>query len=435
VHFAAPPVTRTAGSRIPFGECTEEENSRETMKRRLSILLYIMCVVLCVALAIPASAACSRSSQRVLAAVRWEENAESLQAHTVTPDDWSVEEFLTELAEECSFSPKQKDDLASALPDTDGFLQRWEAAVLLWSAMQERGEEALPAEETDGAPWKIPDYESIPASARQAVMEVYGRGILSEAQPEAGERKGVFHPGDRMTAEECEEVLARLTENALRVPRTLVDDNPYRVENAPNGTTPMAIWLQENGYLNGTQQTAQFRELFFGDSTATRFYEDSPVAEHAMLVTLNIWQVNENGEKVPATYDLWVHKLLAADIYDIFQQIFEDEEQFPIYLMGCAGFEDDMCHAWLAAIDINSEYNALENNALGRVVTAAGRGWWPKGTARTEWASFLTEDSIYSIPADGSVVRAFEDYGWHWGGDWNEAYRDFMHFSILPDGG
>lgn len=404
------------------------------MKKRLSVL-FIICMALSVSLTVPAAAAHSSSSQKMLPAVRWEEEAEPLQAHTVTPDDLSVQDFLDALAEECAFSAEQKAALAETIPECEGYLKRCDAAVLLWNAMLEQGEEPLPEEKTQGAPWRIPDYDAIPDYAREAVAEVCGRGVLMEALPENGERDRVFHPGDRMTREEADTVLARLADASLRMPCSLEDNNPYRLPDAPNGSVPMAIWLQREGYLNGVEQTDKFRELFFGDRSVTQFYPDTPLGNYATLVTLNVWQVDKNGEKFPGTYKLWVHKLLAADIYDIFQQIFEDEEHFPIYLMGCGGFGDELCHAWLAAIDINSGYNALENNALGRVVVAAGQGWWPAGTAKTEWAGFLTEESIYSIPADGSVVKAFKDYGWHWGGDWNEAYRDFMHFSILPDGG
>ena len=43
-----------------------------------------------------------------------------------------------------------------------------------------------------------------------------------------------------------------------------------------------------------------------------------------------------------------------------------------------------------------------------------------------------------SIPADGSVVRIFEEHGWSWGGDawaWDAdpatGYHDYMHFSYM----
>jgi hypothetical protein len=48
----------------------------------------------------------------------------------------------------------------------------------------------------------------------------------------------------------------------------------------------------------------------------------------------------------------------------------------------------------------------------------AGKFWKPK-------------KSKYSIPKNGDVVKAFEKYGWYWGGNgWNDK-KDYMHFSYL----
>ena len=37
--------------------------------------------------------------------------------------------------------------------------------------------------------------------------------------------------------------------------------------------------------------------------------------------------------------------------------------------------------------------------------------------------------SPYSIVPNGPVVRAFSQYGWGWGGNWNSS-KDYMHFSF-----
>jgi hypothetical protein len=94
-----------------------------------------------------------------------------------------------------------------------------------------------------------------------------------------------------------------------------------------------------------------------------------------------------------------------------------------------------MRHSWGAAIDINSNYNCEANTRAGYVTVTAGSGWWPVGTERTDYAGSLAEPSAYSISAGSSVVRAFADYGWGWGGSWSGGSKDYMHFSILSSGG
>ena len=66
------------------------------------------------------------------------------------------------------------------------------------------------------------------------------------------------------------------------------------------------------------------------------------------------------------------------------------------------------------AIDINSN----ENYCIYSNGTVVGSHWLPY-------------EDPYSITPYGSVVRAFEKYGFTWGGDaWNST-KDYMHFSYL----
>ena len=41
---------------------------------------------------------------------------------------------------------------------------------------------------------------------------------------------------------------------------------------------------------------------------------------------MNVWQLQPDGTKTQAVLKLTVHKYLAADVYEIFQRIFEDED-------------------------------------------------------------------------------------------------------------
>ena len=102
-----------------------------------------------------------------------------------------------------------------------------------------------------------------------------------------------------------------------------------------------------------------------------------------------------------------------------------------------------MRHAWGMAIDINSLYNAEMNFRSGYLRVTCGYGWQPYGV--TTWLGrsigsyrgSMSGASPYSIRPGGSVVKAFADYGWGWGGNgWSNGKSfDFMHFSVLPSGG
>ena len=332
-------------------------------------------------------------------------------------------DFAGRLAELTGISGEE---LAPFSPEGEP-LTRYRAGRMLRYAMNITEPENRPI--VSGAPWLLPDYDAIPEAGRQDLCEILAMGLLPL------EENGAADPEGTLTSEEADKTIARFRFENIRTPEDLEDHNPYRQSDAPNGHRPFALWLQEAGVLHGVDTTDRFCELMFGEKGKYCFESYEEAAPWMVCVTLDVWMLDENGEKYPTTMDLRVHKYVAADVYDIFREIFADEERFPIELLGCAGFNDDMRHSWCCAIDINSEFNAAENNEIGRVVVSSGKGWWPEGTERTEWAGLLREDSPYSIRPDSSVVRIFAKYGWGWGGSWTGCFRDFMHFSILPDGG
>jgi len=132
-------------------------------------------------------------------------------------------------------------------------------------------------------------------------------------------------------------------------------------------------------------------------------------------VTINVWHLDRNGKKVAATDTVTVHQLLADDVWHIFQEIFESPEQFPIKVV--SGFEwrggSRTEHNLGTAIDLNPEENAFIAPD-GRILAG----------------SFYTPyENPYSIPPDGSVVKAFQKYGWSRGA-WANG-NDYMHFSLF----
>ena len=66
---------------------------------------------------------------------------------------------------------------------------------------------------------------------------------------------------------------------------------------------------------------------------------------------------------------------------------------------------------------------------------------WLLGKEQTMFSGSLNGPSPCSIAAGGSVVKAFSDYGWGWGGQGysvrkdNTQKFDYMHFSIMASGG
>ncbi|MDR1043355.1 MAG: M15 family metallopeptidase [Clostridiales Family XIII bacterium] len=136
--------------------------------------------------------------------------------------------------------------------------------------------------------------------------------------------------------------------------------------------------------------------------------------KHQKTVMLNVWR-EVNGEKIPATIKLRVNKKVAAGVKQIFGEYFTGTERFPIQSIGGFSIREKRSeHNYGTAIDINPK----ENYMVGPAGTEAGEFWNP-------------EESIYSIPDDSELVRAFERHGWYWAGDgWGHTY-DYMHFSFM----
>jgi hypothetical protein len=149
----------------------------------------------------------------------------------------------------------------------------------------------------------------------------------------------------------------------------------------------------------------------------TRFRSEAEALAYMENITVPVWQLSA-GTKMPATITLTVHKDVAEDVKNIFAEIYNGKEKFPI--KSCFGYSyrgssSTSQHNYGLAIDINPD----ENYFIGRDgVIKAGKLWKP-------W------ENPYSIIPDGDVVRAFNKYGWHWSPDmhWSNG-SDYMHFSL-----
>ena len=299
-------------------------------------------------------------------------------------------------------------------------ITRYEMAVIISNFMDsvfmEDGVEIRSPEKV------ITDYEDIKSSYRPFVEQAYGKGVLT------GYTDGSFGGNGNLKRSEAAMAVYRLLWNGERVvPKfeyeVIKKEEPTAPEIVPNGT-PFAIYCAENGLVNAYGRAMPaLCEMLFGDPNTGYFVNASHAAPYIEDVVVPIWRINSSGVKYSTQATIQVHRLVAEDVRGIFQAIYDDPEQFPIQSVGGARYTDTLRHSWGCAIDINPTQNAYGYYSGGSFVASVGNGWWP-GTNQ------------YSITPDGSVVRAFKAYGWGWGGQgYRSGWYDYMHFSIMSNGG
>ena len=135
---------------------------------------------------------------------------------------------------------------------------------------------------------------------------------------------------------------------------------------------------------------------------------------HMVWVEVPVWRL-QDGKKVSDTERIQVLNVLAPDIKEIFREIYNGHEKFPIKrLIGYTwrGGNLRSFHNTGRAIDINPEENP-QMDIDGRVLV--GKKWDPHGNP-------------YSIKPDGDVVKAFRKRGWVWGEKFRK--KDYMHFGF-----
>lgn len=172
-------------------------------------------------------------------------------------------------------------------------------------------------------------------------------------------------------------------------------------------------------YLTSEEESAEEREIrIFGHTVDTYRYPNRQTAEaNQVWVRVPVWKLNDDGKKYSSTLDLQIHRELAGSMEQIFQEIYDSGEQFPIYSVGGYSWRGDTSsseHCLGTALDINPNENYQCKNDGTAIV---GNYWKPN-------------EDPYSIPADGIVVKTFEKYGFRWGGTFRNS-KDYMHFSYF----
>ncbi|MCR5282148.1 MAG: M15 family metallopeptidase [Lachnospiraceae bacterium] len=154
----------------------------------------------------------------------------------------------------------------------------------------------------------------------------------------------------------------------------------------------------------------------FGSITYRKYQSEAEALSHQKTITIAVWDFAADGvTKVTKYKTLTVHENIAPTVQQIFKEIYEGEEQFPIKSIGgysWRGVTSSSEHCEGLAIDINWEENYLIDN--GTIITGK-----------------LYEPGVnpYSIPTDGEVARIMAKYGFRQGLWGNRC--DYMHFSYF----
>lgn len=165
-------------------------------------------------------------------------------------------------------------------------------------------------------------------------------------------------------------------------------------------------------------QTQQQKEqAVFSDGDITQKEQADALMQS---VTVNVWKIGRDGSKYASKATIVVHKQIADPVRNIFKEIFEGTEKFPIKDAGGYNWREPMAsgrlshHNYGTAIDINAD----ENYCIYKDGSTVGKFWLPG-------------QNPYSILPDGEVVSIFAKYGFVWGGDSWSNPNDYMHFSYL----
>ncbi|MCD8355471.1 MAG: M15 family metallopeptidase [Clostridia bacterium] len=200
-------------------------------------------------------------------------------------------------------------------------------------------------------------------------------------------------------------------DSSLTVPSQALYEVPYASESIISSTIPAGLTYAGESYSDKVAR-------IFGAGSSYHLYSGASEAEsHQVVITVNVWDFDSNGNKVTRTRRFQIHEALAESVQQIFAEIYAGNEQFPIHTLGGYNWRGDGStseHCLGTAIDINWDENYMCTNS-GKALT--GTHWTP-GT------------DPYSIPANSEVVQIFAKYGFGWGGTWNSK-KDYMHFSYF----
>ena len=89
----------------------------------------------------------------------------------------------------------------------------------------------------------------------------------------------------------------------------------------------MDFWLHVQG------NNPRKRTFLYGDPEITTYLSAEEAENNMVSVQIPVWQLR-GASKVSAYLSVEVHQAIADEIKDIFQEIFDDPEQFPVESIG-----------------------------------------------------------------------------------------------------
>lgn len=146
----------------------------------------------------------------------------------------------------------------------------------------------------------------------------------------------------------------------------------------------------------------------------------TPAQMSQYLVTYPVEVYHLDG--TVTTRNITTHKALQADLENIFREI--AAAKFPIQVTREQG-DDLSCYTWRQMSGASARSHHSYGVACDINVPANPFSKWG-ASALTAWQPGVNP---LSITPDGPVVKAFNNYGWVWGGNWRSS-KDYMHFSF-----
>lgn len=281
------------------------------------------------------------------------------------------------------------------------------------------GQDRVSWSNCDADSYRVYYYEKKDFSEKPVYIDLVSSGqdtMMESIIPECVQKK-VGNWYWSVDAFDCDGRLIGSTKSTtrLRVTKEIKNSVIYRPNKTVSTNTIESV--AERGLaFAGESYESRCARIFGTGSTYHRYSSQAEAASHQTTITIPIWKIS-GGKKVSSSATLTVNSGIASTVKQIFQEIYESKEQFPIKDIGGYNWRGDDSsseHCLGLAIDINWNENYMCTNS-GAALTGS---YWRPG------------EDPYSIAADSDVVAIFNKYGFVWGGTWNSK-KDYMHFSYF----
>lgn len=285
--------------------------------------------------------------------------------------------------------------------DPDASIERQDLCVMLYNILDAAGIDA-PAIAGDACVEDYPDVPEIKDYAVNAMITMVDYTVVNGIA--GNDQTTILAPDGTATREQAVIMASRFCS-------AFAEES----DNTSDNTTDS--WDDPDPNLTLPQTDEEKWALVYGASTEK--YQTAEEAEANIVeVAVPVWRLQSDGTKTAGTAYIEVNRSLAPIVEDIFKEIFNGDEQFPIKNVGGYSWRTGE-HSQGTAIDINWEENMEATiNADGSLTPTTGSYWLPG-------------EDPYSIPEGGDVYNAFISHGFLWGGNAWRSKRDYMHFSYF----